>query len=120
MNKYCLRRTSQNQYVLNPQVLVYLELFDISQDKNQTTDLQYFQILIINWICRSSNLESNFTGMAEGAKIEAAECLGQRNRKLVADERSPEPDSGHDSGRLDRRSCSLSFCDRISSSDGEL
>ena len=26
----------------------------------------------------------------EGAKIEAAECLGQRNRKLVADERSQE------------------------------
>ena len=46
--------------------------------------------------------------MAEGAKIEAAECLGQRNRKLVADERSPERDSGHDSGRLDPRSCSNS------------
>ena len=70
-------------FCLKP-VMVYLELFDISQEKNQTTDLQYIQTLIITWICQSSNLESNFTGIAERAKIEAAECLGQRNRKLVA------------------------------------
>ena len=56
----------------NPQVLVYLELFDISQEKTET--------------------------------------------KPQAGEQLPERDSGHDSGRFDRRSCSLSFGDRISSS----
>ena len=33
--------------------------------------------LIINLICRSSNLESNFTGVTTSAKFEAAEGLGR-------------------------------------------
>ena len=77
--------------------MVYLELFDISLEahgislvyqKNQTTDLQYFQTLIINWICRSSNLESNFHGKVPKSRQRNASDSGIESLWQTNDRRS--------------------------------
>ena len=70
--------------------------------------------LIINLICRSSNLESNFTGVTTSAKFEAAEGLERQNWMLVEVERPQERYMQHDSGRVDPRSRSNFQCDQIS------
>ena len=68
----------------------------------------------------SVNLDSNFTKVMESARIADSDDLVSSNKRLVAGQGPLERDSHHDSGRLDSRSRSNSYYDRISSSAGEL
>ena len=65
------------------------------------------------------NLDSSFTKMMKSTGIADSNDLVWPNKRLVAGEGPLERDSHHDSGRLDSRSRSNSYCERISSSAGE-
>ena len=88
--------------------------------KSETTNLPVLSQFDYKLYLPSVDLDSKFTGVMESAKIAETDDLVWPNGKLVAVERLQEPFSQLDSGRLDPRSCSNSYCDRISSSDGEL
>ena len=96
-----------------------LEIWYSLRDKSKNLKPQtyaYCHSLIINFICRASIWTQNSREWWRVPEFAESDDLVWSNGKIVAGERPQEPVPQIDSGRLDPRSCSNSYCDRISSS----